>query len=867
MHTHIAYLSAEEKARPVGVRVVEPPSDTRQAVRGNLYAVVEFAENEMAYAELVEKVLSVIQRTYYTIKGTHTFVLTEALREALNLFQVEATTVSTARNSMTTGSPPPNVQAPIPGILLLTKLGDRITAVGAGPAIALVTSGTNVDVYPPYAAGDERDPHAPIDIYRREIVEGGAFLLAGQRCLQHFTLRELASIVAYVTVDNVADVAAALRSQAAADTLAGLIAVIEPVDSGDMGGDDLPVKGAVSPLQRRRGGGLPGALSTSPPVRQMSSDEIASQSGMAVGPSVVSEQDSPRWPNDAMVHEQDWAGDDERETGTTSTWAESSNRLAGAGRFGKLFATIGSGWQHVQSGLGGVLGGGSTTQQQEREHPGDDEPLDALPEQQETVYNNTERHYTALSPETTDATFFMEDSADDLDADESVQAALSDVQTGSPGTASPRTGQQPISAGPPHFADSATAVQSPLPQTFSPPSPTRTMGRRARIFAFISLLILLLTIVIVASASWIAGRGGVIEAERLLDGAEASFLSAQGALDVDDKSTARLKLTEAQALINEATTLVGTRLERADQLNARIEQELAALLQIKPLQALAVPLVRFPPEAQPQRVIVSDQDIYVLDTGRQLIHYFELDPTRNIVPNPEGEVILAQGDVIDGATVGRLVDIAWLPPIAGVQDKSYLLVLDGSSNLFRFDRRVEGAGLLALGGREELRTPVQLQVYADRLYLADAGTNQLYRYERGDFSSPPSQWFTTQIAADLSTLRAMAIDGDIWMLYERESLKRYSVGNQVQFSLETSFGQIQDPVDLAVGNQNSSMIYVADGIGERILVFSKDGAYQRQLRAPEGDALRNLRGIAVDEVAGIMYILTQSSLFNHPLPR
>ena len=98
------------------------------------------------------------------------------------------------------------------------------------------------------------------------------------------------------------------------------------------------------------------------------------------------------------------------------------------------------------------------------------------------------------------------------------------------------------------------------------------------------------------------------------------------------------------------------RLERTEQLNSRIEQELAGLLQIYPLQVF-VPPVQFSPEAQPQRVVVSGQDIFVLDTRRQLIQHFELHPTRNLVLKLNGETIFGQGDNIDRVTVDRLVDI------------------------------------------------------------------------------------------------------------------------------------------------------------------------------------------------------------------
>ena len=50
---------------------------------------------------------------------------------------------------------------------------------------------------------------------------------------------------------------------------------------------------------------------------------------------------------------------------------------------------------------------------------------------------------------------------------------------------------------------------------------------------------------------------------------------------------------------------------------------------------------------------------------------------------------------MDGATVGTLTDMAWLPLIPGVEDKATLLILDRNNNLFSYDPRVEGARRLA----------------------------------------------------------------------------------------------------------------------------------------------------------------------------
>jgi len=874
MQTHIAYLSLEQKARPTGVRIVEPPADTRQAVRGSLYAIVELASNQPENAQLVERALSVIQRTYYTVKGTQTFVLTEALREALNLFQEGVSTLPPAEQA--TRSPKgaePSANSSLPGILLLSLIDNRMILVGTGPAVALITTGDNVDVYPPYAPrGDREQQSAVVDIHRQELSNGGAFLLAGQRCLQHFTLRELASIVAYVTEENVAGVAAALRNQAGTDALTGLITVISPDET-----DESTAALAQPSLPPKRRSGLPAALSAPPPPRdptQRTPSTEQDSAGQAYAEAEEAYDDTFTEPAVDRV--------DARQAPAHNA-ADSSDSAIGT-----LAADIADGAKRTLSQatlffrrLFPADAATTTTVPLEVDYRRDVEDAnreigDSSPEQY-SAQRALDHEQVAYDVDAPLSPQHAQSRPDPLPYDEPMadedtfnQAYTADVDE--PYDDEGASYEDELEALDPAYAQSAAPVPAPVSRPSSAEvsratsANKRTSGRQARLFALLAILLLLVTVVIVASVSWVSGSRNLSEAERTLDMAQASFLSAQNALDLDDKSTARLRLLEAQDLINQATILVGSRLERGDQLNIQVEQELAGLLQIYPLQALTVPLVQFPPEAQPQRVIVSDQDIYVLDMGRQLVQHFELDPTRNLVLNTTGETLLAQGDTIEGATVGRLVDIAWLPPIAGVDDKAYLLVLDGNNNVFRYDRRVEGASRLELGGREDLMNPVHLQVYSDRLYLADAGSNQLYRYARGNFTAAPERWFDPQTQSNLGGLRSVAIDGDIWLLYEQGLLLRYRSGNQMQFSLETSFGQINDPVDLAVGDQGNSMIYIADSADERILVFDKDGRYERQLRAPEGDVLRNLRGISVDEVAGTMYILTQSFLFNHPLP-
>jgi hypothetical protein len=412
----------------------------------------------------------------------------------------------------------------------------------------------------------------------------------------------------------------------------------------------------------------------------------------------------------------------------------------------------------------------------------------------------------------------------------------------------------------------ATAAPRPAApgKVFVPPP--AASGSRARLFVAIAVILLLLVPAVVAGMYWQQGASNRSEAESLLDLSEARLLSAQDALDQEDKTTARALLTEAYDYVLQSEEILG-RTTRSGDLIEQIRAEQQQVMQITPLYGLTTPLATFPADASPQRVLVIDQDVYVMDSGRGEVLRYRLDANGETLAD-DAQVVLREGEVVNGIPVGPMVDVAWQSPIPGYEDKASLLLLDGNNRVFRYNQ-VDGSTLISFGEPPPWQQATQLEVFSDRVYAADEAVNQIYRYAPGTYQDPPVPWFQPTTQVGLQGMEVMRIDGDIWLLFSDGKVVRYHAGEQVPFSLDDSVALPADPVDLYISQSvNDPTLYLADAAEERILFFNKDsGEFEGQFQAAEGRPLRGLRSIYIDEVRGTLFILTDEALYVQRLPR
>ncbi len=380
-----------------------------------------------------------------------------------------------------------------------------------------------------------------------------------------------------------------------------------------------------------------------------------------------------------------------------------------------------------------------------------------------------------------------------------------------------------------------------------------------RVLRTVALGILIVVALIVGLTYWRQGLARENEFNALVEQAQAAY---QQALSAND-ATARDLLAQAETFLTQAETIKPDE-PVIGQLRASIAEQQDEINRVERLYWLGQLRTYDTPGTRLRRVVVNGLDVYVLDTGADLVYRHRLDEVNDALEPDEGDPVLARrGQQIDTTVVGEMIDLTWMP-VGGERQTSDLLILE-SGGLLEYNPSW-GLAPSPIAEKDAWALPVAVGSYFGNFYILDPQIGQILRYVPGadGYTNPPQNYFPDDVEVNLAGAVDMAIDGFIYVLYADGTIRKFEGGIPVEFQITEIDKPLSHPTAIYTAPDDvAQYVYVADAGNRRVVQLNKDGRFVRQFkpRDEETVSFSALQSIFVDELTGKLYLLTDHALY------
>lgn len=375
--------------------------------------------------------------------------------------------------------------------------------------------------------------------------------------------------------------------------------------------------------------------------------------------------------------------------------------------------------------------------------------------------------------------------------------------------------------------------------------PRAPIGRRAMIVA--AGLILLLTVAVVFTVYNRQVQQREAQRTQLL---QAAAQARHQASLTSEPATAYAFLLAAEARIREAEPL-GLEKTQADQERAAISQAMDQTLKVERLSSIqTVGGIPAAPQGVLPRVFFGNGQLFIFSDA-----LYRLDPNETSLVR-----LLGSGDRIAGQPVGTLLGASWGDgtPIAF-----------DSQNLYLFDPTGGGWSRHQLGNVGSPYSDITgSSGYGGNLYFLSPGSGEILKFKSNDFGAQPEAWTSGLAVEDLRNGVDMIVDGRINVLLRDGRILDFFMSALENTVTPQAVPAIQNAVALS-SQTDRPYYYVADDQG-RILRLDREGNVVQQFRADESKSgvpsLEGIQSMAVDDVLGTAYVLTDHGLLMVRLP-
>ena len=230
----------------------------------------------------------------------------------------------------------------------------------------------------------------------------------------------------------------------------------------------------------------------------------------------------------------------------------------------------------------------------------------------------------------------------------------------------------------------------------------------------------------------------------------------------------------------------------------------------------------------------------------------------------QGATVLRKGDVVGAVTVQD--------PIAVVNRALSVLVIDARYNIVSLQAD-QNPRLLRIAGTEEWRRPIAFDNFNNNLYVLDPEANVIFKYQAtaGGYEVGSVSYLDPRDQIDLSEAIDFSIDGDIYVLFANGTVRQFRGGTPLAFEITGLEGETVRAAKVFT-DVNTDSLYLVDPSDKRIVEIDKregsEGAFIRQFKyAGSDDFFADIRDIWVSEIDGKLIVLGKDSIRQFVLPR
>ena len=150
-----------------------------------------------------------------------------------------------------------------------------------------------------------------------------------------------------------------------------------------------------------------------------------------------------------------------------------------------------------------------------------------------------------------------------------------------------------------------------------------------------------------------------------------------------------------------------------------------------------------------------------------------------------------------------------------------------------------------------------LFVYSRRLYTLDPKHATIYKHSPTQTGYDKGVEWLKQADQQLSQAVSIAIDGDLFAATTEGKILKYTSGEPQPFTITGLDPALVNP-SLIWTYYNVDRIYILEPANKRVIIINKDGKFLGQYIS---DQWKNPTGMAVDDMAKVIYVLDQNKVY------